>query len=79
MHTRDTGDVLGKRCISGATESGDSEVSNSCKMQEENPASVEDREEVVLQIPRNPTMQWSRTIARAPPYKFPGNKEDDSA
>ncbi len=51
VHARDTGDVPGKRCLCGATESGDSEVSDSCEMQEENPASVEDREEVVLRIP----------------------------
>ncbi len=51
MHARDTGDVPRERCICGATESGDPEVSNSCEMQEENPTSVEDREEVVLRIP----------------------------
>jgi len=56
MHTRDTGDVPGKRCIRGATKHGDSEVINSCEVQEEDPASVEDREEVVLRVPRNPTM-----------------------
>jgi hypothetical protein len=40
-------------------------------VQEENPASVEDRKKMVLRIPRNLTMQWPRTIARAPSYKCP--------
>jgi hypothetical protein len=50
VHARDTGDISRKRCIRGATESGDPEVSNSCEVQEENPASMEDREEMVLRI-----------------------------
>jgi hypothetical protein len=55
----------------GTTESGDPAVSDSCKVREENSAPMEDREEVVLRISRNPAMQWSRTIARAPSYKCP--------
>ena len=51
VHARDTYDIPRKRCIRGATESGDPEISNSCEVQEENPASVEDREEMVLRIP----------------------------
>jgi hypothetical protein len=41
----------GRDALRGATESGDPEISNSCEVQEENPASVEDREEMVLRIP----------------------------
>jgi hypothetical protein len=43
MRARDTSDITRERCIRGATESGDPEISNSCEVQEENPASVEDR------------------------------------
>jgi hypothetical protein len=51
VHARDTGDIPRKRCICGTTEFGDPEIRNSCEVQEENPASVEDREEMVLRIP----------------------------
>jgi hypothetical protein len=50
-HTTCTQEIPRKICIRGATESGDPEFSNSCEVQEENPASVEDREEMVLRIP----------------------------
>jgi hypothetical protein len=51
LHARDTGDIPRKRCVCGTTESGNPKVSDSCEMQEEDPASVEDREEMVLRIP----------------------------
>jgi hypothetical protein len=51
VHARDTCVIPRKRCICGATESGNPEISNSCEVQEENPASVEEWEEMVLQIP----------------------------
>ncbi len=41
------------------------------KCERKAPPSVEDRKGVVLRISRNPAMQWSRTIARAPSYKCP--------
>ena len=50
VHARDTCDIPRKGCICGATESGNPEISNSCDVHEENPASVEDREEMVLRI-----------------------------
>ena len=79
MHARDTGDTPGKRCVSGTVESSNSEVSHSCEVQKENPTSVEDREEVVLRIPRNPTMQWPGAIARAPSYNYPRDEEGSKA
>jgi hypothetical protein len=56
MHPRDTRDVPGQRCVCGATEFGGSEISDSCEVQEEDPTSVEDREEMDLWIPRNSAM-----------------------
>jgi hypothetical protein len=79
MHARDTGDAPGKRCVSGAIESRDPAIGNSCEVQEANPASMEDREEMVLRIPRNPAMQWPRAITRAPSYKCPGDRRGSRA
>jgi hypothetical protein len=79
MHARSTGDTPGKRCVRGTVKSSDPEVGNSCEVQEENPASMEDREEVVLRIPRNPAMQWPRAINRAPSYKCPRDDEGSEA
>jgi hypothetical protein len=79
MHARDTGDTPGKRRVRGTIESSDPAVGNSCEVQEENPTSMEDREEVVLRIPRNPAMQRPRAIARAPSYKCPRDEQVEQA
>ncbi|MFN9903063.1 MAG: hypothetical protein ACK55Z_30695, partial [bacterium] len=62
MHARDTGDPPGKRSVRGTTEPSDPAIGNSCEVREENPAPMEDREEVVLRISRNPAMQWPRPL-----------------
>jgi hypothetical protein len=56
MHPRDTCDVPRQRCICGAIELGSSEIGDPCEVQKEDPNSMEDREGMDLQVPRDSTV-----------------------
>ncbi|MFN9907300.1 MAG: hypothetical protein ACK56F_14470, partial [bacterium] len=69
MHSRNTSDPPRRRGVCGSVKLGDPTVSDTCEVQGKGPPQMEDRKRMVLRIPRDPTLQRSWTIARAPSYK----------